>query len=177
MAKVSERGQRTVHQRPNRASPSEAGSFVDEYDRLEQDRESRLAQIDADFKQKKRDLNKSVNGDQKAILAEAKKQGVTKAVVRAIANGQKRIRKHTEALQDAKSKAADGIDALETDDRDFAVDIVTALGEDFAGFGLGKAAVDQEQADKPAGPDAAGIAAVLDAADEAMAAKAAAATH
>jgi hypothetical protein len=142
----------------NRATAEEAASFCEEVDRMEQDRENRLDQLDAEFKKKKRDLNKSVNSDITAILADAKKVGVKKGVIKAIVNSQKRIRKHSEALESAKDKAADSIDALESDDRDFAVDIVTALGDDFAGFGLGAAAVGRESGNgKAPEPDTAGI--------------------
>lgn len=134
----------TIREGANRASPSEAASYVEEYDRMEQDRENRLAQLDAEFKQKKRDLNKSIDADQKAILEEAKRFGVKKGVIRAIVGGQKRIRKFEEGLEAAKQKASDGIHELESEEQEFAVDIVKALGEDFAGFGLGAAAVKRE---------------------------------
>lgn len=128
----------------NRASAEEAASFVQEVDRMEQDRENRLAQLDADFKKKKRDLNKSVNADIKAVVDDAKKVGVNKGVIKTIVASQKRIRKHSEALVSAKEKAADSLGELESDDSEFAVDIVKALGDDFAGFGLGAAAVERE---------------------------------
>ncbi|TIX56790.1 MAG: hypothetical protein E5V25_27925, partial [Mesorhizobium sp.] len=65
-----------IHERPNRASPSEAGSFVEEFDRLEQDREEKIRALDAEFKVKKRAIQKSINDDQKEILEDAKKHGV-----------------------------------------------------------------------------------------------------
>lgn len=131
----------TIHPRPNRATPSEAASFVEEFDRIEQDREEKLRQLDADFKVKKRAIQKSANDDQKSILEDAKKQGVNKGVIRAIVDAQK-LRRKAEAFVDR----ADGkIDDLEDDDREFAVDIRTALGDDFASFGLGAAAVDREE--------------------------------
>lgn len=148
-----------IREGANRASPSEAASFVEEIDRLEQDRERRLDQLDAEFKKKKRDLNKSIKSDIVAILDEAKKQGVKKAVIRAIVDGQKRLRKFEEKLAEAKEKANDGLHVLEPEERDYAVDIVKALGDDFAGFGLGAAAVEREQ---PKQPDAAGIASAME---------------
>lgn len=146
-----------VREGANRATPSEAASFVEEIDRFEQDYENRADQLDAEYKKKKRDLRKSIKSDIDAVLAEAKKQGVKKGVVRAIVDGQKRLRLAQEKLADAKGKANDGIDALEAEERDFAVDIVKALGDDFAGFGLGQAAVEKANG-KPKEPDAAGIA-------------------
>ncbi|MBA1141743.1 hypothetical protein [Mesorhizobium neociceri] len=71
-----------VHQRPNMATPSEASSFVDEFDRLEQGREERLRVLDAEFKAKKRAIQKDVDDDQKTILEDAKNQGVNKGVTR-----------------------------------------------------------------------------------------------
>lgn len=152
--------EKKTHDRPNRASPSEAASFVEEIDRSEQDYESRADQLDAEFKQKKRALRKAVQSDIDAVLSEAKKQGVKKGVVRAIVDGQKRLRAAQEKLSSAKEKASDGIHKLDQEEQDFAVDIVKALGDDFAGFGLGAAAVEREEA-KPNGrrkkPDTAGI--------------------
>jgi hypothetical protein len=134
-----------IHERPNRASPSEAASFVEEVDRLEQGREEQLRVLDAEFKVKKRAINKKVNDDQKAILADAKKQGVNKGVIRALADGQAGIRKASEKLETAREKASDRLDGLEDEDRDYAVDIHKALGVDFASFGLGAAAVEREE--------------------------------
>lgn len=133
-----------IREGANRASPSEAASYVEEWDRIEQDKENRLDQLDAEYKEKKRTLVKSASGDQKAILEEAKRVGVKKGVVRAIGGGQKRLRKAAEDMVKAKGKAVNGIDELDGDEREFAVDILTALGDDFASFGLGKAAVEKK---------------------------------
>ncbi len=141
-----------IHEGANRATESEAASFAEEIDRMEQDRENRLAQLDAEFKQKKRALNKSVSSDQKAIYSDAKKVGVKKAVLSAIVDGQRRIRKYQEKLAGAKEAASDGINALEDDDQPYAKGIIEALGDDFAGFGLGAAAVVREDS-KPNGTD------------------------
>ncbi|TIN76748.1 hypothetical protein [Mesorhizobium sp.] len=132
-----------IHERPNRASPSEAGSFVEEFDRLEQDREEKIRALDAEFKIKKRAIQKAVNDDQKEILEDAKKHGVNKGVIRAIVDAQKLKRKAEAMIERADGK----VDGLEDDDREFAVDIRTALGNDFAGFGLGAAAVEREEGD------------------------------
>lgn len=137
-----------IHAGANRASEKEAASFAAELNRMEEDRENRIAQIDAEFKRKKRDLNKSVNADQTAIYADAKKVGVKKAVLRAIVDGQRRIRGFQEKLDGAKEQASDGIHKLEDDDQPYAIGILDALGSDFAGFGLGAAAV-QREAEKP----------------------------
>jgi len=142
-----------VHEGANRATESEAASFADELDRMEQDRENRLAQLDADYKQKKRALNKSVNSDQAAIYADAKKVGVKKGVLSAIVNGQRRIRKYEEGLAGAREKAVSAIDEMEDEDRSYARGIVEALGADFAGFGLGAAAVAKDVVDKSDGVD------------------------
>lgn len=131
----------------NRPSPKEAASFVEELDRLEQEREVKLAELDAEFKRKKRELNKGYDNDQGAMFDDAKKQGVAKTILKAIVKGQARIRKAQEAIASAQEKARDGIDALEDENADYAVDIVTALGSDFAGFGLGAAAVEREKGD------------------------------
>jgi hypothetical protein len=130
----------------NRASAKEAASFVEEFDRLEQLREAKLAELDAEFKAKKRDLNKGINNDQKALLADAKKMGVKKGVIRALADPQKKRRKAQEALEAAEERAEEAILALEADDQDFAKDIREALGEDFASLPLGAAAVEREEA-------------------------------
>lgn len=138
-----------VHERPNRASAKEAASFVEEFDRLEQVREEKLRQLDADFKVKKRAIQKEVNTDQKVLLDDAKKQGVNKGIIRAISDAQK-IKRKAEALAE---QAEGKLDSLEDDDREFAVDIRTALGDDFASFGLGAAAVEKEDGPE-AGQDA-----------------------
>ncbi|RWH31626.1 hypothetical protein [Mesorhizobium sp.] len=132
-----------LHERPNRATPSEAASFIEEFDRIEQDREEKLRVLDAEFKAKKRAIQKIANDDQKSILEDAKKQGVNKGVVRAIVDAQK-LKRKAEAMA---ARAENKIDGLEDDDRDFAIDIRTALGDDFASFGLGAAAVSREDAD------------------------------
>ena len=156
----------------NRASADEAASFASEIDRIEQQREVKLAELDAEFKKRKRDLNKQLDGDQAAIYQDAKGQGVAKGTLRAIINGQARIRKAEENVESAKSKAADGLNNLEDEARDQAVDIVKALGNDFAGFGLGAAAVDAADKPKKKGPDPVAKAAA-DAWDKEEAAKAA----
>jgi len=141
----------TVHERPNRASAKEAASFVEEFDRLEQVREEKLRLLEADFKTKKRAIQKEVDGDQAVLLADAKKQGVNKGVIRALTDAQKIKRKAEAMLERAEGK----VDGLDDDDREFAVDIRTALGDDFAGFGLGAAAVAREEpTQEPNKPDA-----------------------
>lgn len=145
-----------VHERPNRASPSEAGSFVEEFDRIEQDREEKLRVLDAEFKVKKRAIQKAANEDQKEILEDAKKHGVNKGVIRAIIDAQKLKRKAEAMIERAEGK----VDGLEDDDREFATDIRTALGDNFASFGLGAAAVKREEADDDDEQDAATAAVV-----------------
>lgn len=137
----------------NRASAAEAASFVEEFDRLEQVREVKLAELDAEFKKKKRDINKGINVDQKAVLEDAKKMGVKKGVIRALADPQKKRRKAQEMLEAADGRADDAIDQLEEEDQVFAKDIREALGDDFAGLPLGKAAVAAAGKPKKKGPD------------------------
>jgi hypothetical protein len=142
---------RIIESGANRATASEAASFVDEFDRLERDREEQLRKLDAEFKAKKRAINSKVNEDQRSILTDAKKVGVNKGVIRALADPNKRRRKAQYDLQRADDRAEEAIDALEPDDRDYAIDIREALGEDFASFGLGAAAVEREDGDDDAG--------------------------
>ena len=146
-----------IREGANRASAEEAASFASELDRMEQDRENRLAQLDAEYKAKKLELNTAINGEQKGILSDAKKVGVKKGVLRAIYVGQKGIRKAEELLVKNKEKAVNGVDELEGDDREYTVDILTALGDEFASVGLGKAAVEREKKPRKKEPDAAGI--------------------
>ena len=95
---------------------------------LEQERERKLDEIDAEFKAKKREVNAKINADQKGILTDAKKVGVKKGVIRALADPQKRRRKAQEDLERANEKADEAITALEAEDQDFAKDIRKALG-------------------------------------------------
>lgn len=171
MARIIEAGR-------NRASADEAASFVDEFDRLEQERERKLDELDAEFKAKKREVNAKINSDQKSILTDAKKVGVKKGVIRALADPQKRRRKAQELLERANEKADAAIDELEAEDQEFAKDIRKALGADFATLPLGAAAVEREQgADKPeAGVDPVAAAAAK-AWDEAAPKKGKAAKH
>lgn len=137
----------------NRANASEAASFVEEFDRLEQEREVKLAALDAEFKQKKREINKGFNNDQKSILDDAKKVGVKKGVIRALADPQKKRRKAMEAYEAANERADDAIDGLEDEDQQFAIDIREALGDDFAGLPLGQAAVHREEGESEQDPN------------------------
>ncbi|WP_164743124.1 hypothetical protein, partial [Mesorhizobium sp. Z1-4] len=99
----------TIREGRNRATPEEAASFASEIDRIEQNREVKLDELDAEFKKRKRDLHKQFDGDQESIFDDAKKQGVTKSTLKAIVTGQKRIRKAEEAIEAAKEKARDGL--------------------------------------------------------------------
>ncbi len=139
-----------IHEGRNRATAAEAASFVEEFDRLEQVREVKLAALDAEFKQKKRDVNKGINADQKGVLDDAKKMGVKKGVIRALADPQRKRRKAQDMIEAANERADSAIEALEDEDQVFAKDIREALGDDFAGLPLGKAAV--EASEKPAKP-------------------------
>ncbi|WP_378952182.1 hypothetical protein [Mesorhizobium sp. ANAO-SY3R2] len=153
---------RQVHERQNSATPSEAASYVEECDRLEQERERLLDELDAAFKKKKRELNKRINDEVASQLEDAKKVGVKKAIIRAIVNGQKGKRKAQELLASKIERADELLDALEADDRQQATSILDALGEDFAGLPLGAAAVAREE--KPADDVTQGIVAAATAA-------------
>lgn len=159
MARVLEGGR-------NRASAEEASSYVDECDRIEQERERLLHDLDVEFKAKKRTINTKANDEITAQLNDAKSVGVPKAVVRSIVDGQKKIRKHAELLESAKETARERVDQLEAEQRTQAVDILTALGSDFAGFGLGAAAVERE-GEQPGQQQDATTAAIVNAANKA----------
>ena len=108
----------------NRASPSEAASFVDKFDELEKE----IASERGIFMSK----CKAIREKQKELLDDAKSQGVAKKLVKSIVAA----REH-----EAKAKALR--DDLEDEDRKFFVDIRKALG-DFADSPLGAAAVERE---------------------------------
>lgn len=141
----------TIREGRNRASAEEGASFVSEIDRIEQRREVRLAELDAEYRKQKRAAIKEFDDEQKPIYEDAKKQGVAKGTIRAIVNGQARIRRKEEQLENAKEKALEGVSQLEHEARDQAQDIIRSLGNDFSGFGLGAAAVNKarEDDDKP----------------------------
>lgn len=113
----------------NRATPSEAGSFVDQYEEFEK----QIAALSIEHMNKVR----KVREQQGELLDDAKSKGVPKKVVKAIAKA-----------RELESKAKALIDDLEDDDQSFAVDIRKALG-DFADLPLGSAAVEKE--DRTAG--------------------------
>lgn len=162
-----------IHEGANRASAEEAASFVDKADAFEQQREQQLHDLDVEFKKKKREINAKIDTEVNALLADAKKQGIKKGVIRALVNGQAGIRKAEVKLEAAQERARDGVDALEAEDRTYAVDIHAALGSDFASFGLGEAAVqradDVGETEEGGGADPAAAAAqaAWDAADPA----------
>lgn len=171
MVKIREGGGSNV------ASNEEASTFVEEMDRIEQDRENRLHQIDVEFKAKKLAVNQSANAEIKAQLEDAKKVGLAKGTLKLIVSENKGLRKAQETLDRKAEVAKDRIDALEGTERERAVNIIKALGVDFAGFGLGAAAVEREDGNgKAKEPDAAGIAAAM-AADDAKKAGKGAAKH
>lgn len=128
MARILEQGR-------NRASAEEAGSFVDKYEELE----AKIATERSAFMLK----CKAIRGEQKEVLDDAKSQGVSKKIVKAIVEAR---------VHEAKAKAK--IDSLEDDDHSFAVDIRTALG-DFADTPLGQAATGEQDPTTAAIVDAA----------------------
>ena len=138
-----------IHAGSNVATNEEAASFVSEMDRVEQDRENRLHQIDIEYKAKKLAVHQSANAEIKAQLEDAKKVGLAKGTLKLIVNENKALRKAQETLDRRQEAANDRINDLESAEKDRAVSIIKALGDDFAGFGLGAAAV-QRETDKPA---------------------------
>lgn len=111
----------------NRATPSEAASFVDQYEALEKE----LASERGSFMAK----CKAIRDRQKELLDDAKSQGVAKKLVKSIVGA-----------RDYEAKAKALRDELEKEDQDYFVDIRKALG-DFADSPLGAAAVKREDGD------------------------------
>lgn len=109
----------------NRASPDEAASFVDKLEELNEQLES----LKIEHMNKARKVHEEI----KDLLDDAKSQGVPKKVVKGIVQARK-----------LEAKARDVRDELENDDREFFIDIRTALG-DFKDSPLGAAAVDREE--------------------------------
>lgn len=142
-----------IHQGSNTATDAEAASFVEEMNRIEEDRENRLHQIDVEFKAKKLAVNQSANAEIKAQLEDAKKVGLAKGTLKLIVSENKALRKAQETLERRQELANDRLNDLESAEKDRAVSIIKALGDDFAGFGLGAAAVERETAETGNGSD------------------------
>lgn len=139
----------------NSASPAQAASFVAEINRLEIQREERLAELDAEFKAKKREINKGINDDQGSIFDDAKSQGVAKGVIRAMIAEQRDLRK----ARRIQERAGERADDLEDDDLAYVKSIREALGEDFIDLPLGAAAAAREDGPEQDATTAAVIAA------------------
>ncbi|RUV07967.1 hypothetical protein EOA79_02440 [Mesorhizobium sp. M1A.F.Ca.IN.020.03.2.1] len=142
-----------IHAGSNTATDQEASSFVQEMNRIEEDRENRLHQIDVEFKAKKLAVNQSANAEIKAQLEDAKKVGLAKGTLKLIVNENKALRKAQETLDRRQELANDRLNDLESAEKDRAVSIIKDLGDDFAGFGLGAAAVEREAAKPGNGAD------------------------
>ncbi len=110
----------------NRATPEEAGSFVDQFEEFE----AEIASERGVFMSKCR----AIRERQKELLEDAKSQGVGKGLVKAIAKARE---------LEAKAKAIR--DEMEDDDRAFFIDIRRALGDDYSSLPLGAAAVAREE--------------------------------
>lgn len=124
MARIIEAGR-------NSASDKEAASFLDKY-------EEYLAEID-DLKIEHMNKCRAVRAKMTELLDDAKSQGVAKGDIKDAAKARALRRKLHELLTDR--------------DEDSQVKgILEALGDDFASFGLGAAAVEREEP-KPDGPD------------------------
>lgn len=114
----------------NSATPEEASSYVDKYEEFE-------AEIEAI---KIRNMNevRAVKTKQKELLDEAKGVGIAKGTIKAVVKARK-----------YEAKAKDILADLECDERDTAVAIRRALGDDFSTLPLGAAAVGRAEEDKP----------------------------
>lgn len=115
-----------IHERPNRATPEEAGSFVDKFEDLEAEIASERGKFAAKCK--------AIREKQKELLEDAKSQGVGKGLVKAIAKA-----------RELEAKAAAIRDEMEEDDKVFFLDIRRALGDDYSSLPLGAAAVAREE--------------------------------
>lgn len=121
----------------NRATDSEAASYVAEIERLEDEFETFAQSKKGEIGAKR----KSISKQQKAIKDDAKKQGVQKAVIDAIVKS----RRHERKAEDYRVRSKDEMDALDMEQREHARGIREALGEDFSGLPLGAAAVQREE--------------------------------
>lgn len=118
---------KVLEARPNRASPQEAGSFVDKFEEME----AEIATERGVFMAK----CKAIRERQKELLDDAKSQGVAKGLVKGIVKA-----------RELERKAADIRDGFDDEeDRDYFIDIRRALGDDYSSLPLGKAAVDREE--------------------------------
>jgi hypothetical protein len=120
---------RILEQGRNRATPSEAASFVDKFEEMEAEIASERGVFMAKCK--------AIRERQSELLDDAKSQGVAKKIVKALVKRLSLLR-----------KADEQIDDLEDDDRAYAVDIFQALGG-FADLPLGAAAVEREGRQDP----------------------------
>jgi len=128
----------------NSATPEEASSYVDKYEEFE-------AEIEAI---KIRNMNevRAVKTKQKELLDEAKGVGTAKGTIKAVVKARK-----------YEAKAKDILADLEGDERDTAVAIRRALGDDFSTLPLGAAAVERRMKTSPGD----NTAAIVEAAKEA----------
>lgn len=110
----------------NRASPEEAGSFVDKFEEFEAEIASERGKFAAKCK--------AIREKQRELLEDAKSQGVGKGLVKAIAKA-----------RELEAKAAAIRDEMEEDDKVFFLDIRRALGDDYSSLPLGAAAVAREE--------------------------------
>ncbi|TJV12105.1 MAG: hypothetical protein E5Y35_03730, partial [Mesorhizobium sp.] len=107
-----------IHTGQNTATDQEASSFVAEMDRVEQDRENRLHQLEVEHKAKKLAVNQSCNAEIKAQLEDAKKVGLAKGTLKLIVNENKALRKAQETLDRRQELANDRVNELESAERD-----------------------------------------------------------
>lgn len=137
----------------NRASAEEAASYADKLDELEIQREDRLRKIDNDAKAAKRKVNSEINEEQKPTFEDAKGQGVGKGTLKTILAARKDRRKAGQIEERANERIDD---IVEDDEREYARDILKALG-DFGESPLGAAAVAKGKADDEQDERTAGI--------------------
>ncbi len=125
----------------NRATASEAASFVDAYEMAKKDFDSEYGALMKKFKDKTNE-----------ILEDAKSQGVAKKTVKALVGVRFRDRKNKEVFAE-----------FDSEELDYAVDIFKALGG-FVDSPLGRAAVEREEG--PAGGQDPATAAIVAAAKD-----------
>jgi len=119
-----------ILERPNRATPDEMATFVDQFEELENE----IASERGIFMSK----CKAIRERQRELLDDAKSQGLPKNVVKAVVRA-----------RELEAKASAVLDGLEDDAVQVFKDIREALG-DFADSPLGAAAVKAEGEQDPA---------------------------
>ncbi len=125
----------------NSAKPEEIASYVDEIEQLNREhlefKVTKMAEISAHLARTTAGINEQ--------LDDAKSKGAKKATIKAVVKARAAKVKAEKTIEEAKAV----IEELETDEKTIAVSIFTALGDDFASFGLGAAAVQSSGEQQP----------------------------